>query len=96
MIGLDLMKRLMRSGDLLIDSLPLPPLWQEQAACRSAVGVNFFPERGQTTKEAKAVCAACPVRAECLDYALANREKFGVWGGLSERQRRRVRQERAA
>lgn len=70
--------------------------WQAQANC---VGVDpdiFFPERGASTKEAKAICAACSVREDCLEYALANGEKFGIWGGTSERERRRLRRARAA
>jgi WhiB family redox-sensing transcriptional regulator len=55
----------------------------------------FFPERGASTKEAKAVCQGCVVREDCLEYALANGEKFGIWGGLSERERRRIRRQRA-
>lgn len=48
-------------------------------------------ERSQATREAKAICRGCPVRRECLAYALANREPFGIWGGCSERERRRLR-----
>jgi WhiB family redox-sensing transcriptional regulator len=55
----------------------------------------FFPERGASTKEAKAVCAACTVRETCLEYALAHGEKHGIWGGKSERERRRIRIARA-
>jgi WhiB family redox-sensing transcriptional regulator len=55
----------------------------------------FFPARGSSTREAKEVCRGCVVRAECLDYAIARVEKWGIWGGLSERERRRVRRARA-
>lgn len=68
--------------------------WMDQAACSGADPDLFFPERGDPTAEAKAVCRACPVRQQCLDHALANREKFGVWGGMSERERRRLRRGR--
>ena len=68
--------------------------WREHAACLGADTDLWYPERGERTAEAKAVCAACPVRAECLAFALDNGEKFGVWGGKSERQRRRMRSER--
>jgi WhiB family redox-sensing transcriptional regulator len=54
----------------------------------------FFPERGASTRKAKAICNACEVKAECLDYAIVNGEKFGIWGGMSERERRRVRRQR--
>lgn len=55
----------------------------------------FFPERGASQKEAKAVCRSCVVREDCLEYALENDEKFGIWGGLSERERRRYRRQLA-
>lgn len=55
----------------------------------------FFPERGASTKEAKGVCQGCVVREDCLEYALSNGEKFGIWGGLSERERRRIRRQRS-
>jgi WhiB family redox-sensing transcriptional regulator len=55
----------------------------------------FFPERGASTNEAKAVCARCAVREQCLEHALTNGEKHGIWGGLSERERRRSRRQRA-
>jgi len=69
--------------------------WQEEANCLGVDPDLFFPERGASTREAKAVCRSCEVRAECLEYALAHGEKFGIWGGLSERERRRVRRQRA-
>jgi len=70
------------------------PAWHQHGACRGADPNLFFPARGESVKEAKAVCARCPVRAECLEYALTNQEKFGVWGGLSERERRQLRRQR--
>jgi WhiB family redox-sensing transcriptional regulator len=69
--------------------------WQDQASCLGMDPDLFFPERGASTRDAKAICAACPVRVDCLEYALANGEKFGIWGGMSERERRRVRRLRA-
>lgn len=54
----------------------------------------FFPERGQSTREARECCRRCDVQAECLAYALNNDEKFGIWGGTSERQRRAMRRQR--
>lgn len=70
--------------------------WQEQAACRGPDSSMFFPppyaerreEREVRERRAKAVCASCPVRGECLDYALEIREPHGVWGGLTEVERR--------
>ncbi len=56
---------------------------------RAACGrVDFFPARGESVRDAKAVCAGCPVRSECLDFALRLKVAHGVWGGLSERERR--------
>jgi WhiB family redox-sensing transcriptional regulator len=69
--------------------------WQEEANCLGVDPDLFFPERGASTREAKSVCRGCEVRSECLEYALAHGEKFGIWGGLSERERRRVRRQRA-
>jgi WhiB family redox-sensing transcriptional regulator len=69
--------------------------WQERANCLGVDPDLFFPERGASTREAKSVCAGCEVRLECLEYALDNGEKFGIWGGLSERERRRLRRQRA-
>jgi WhiB family redox-sensing transcriptional regulator len=62
--------------------------WQERALCAQTDPEAFFPERGGSTKDAKAICMACEVRSECLEYALTHRERFGIWGGLSERERR--------
>jgi WhiB family redox-sensing transcriptional regulator len=69
--------------------------WQLYANCLGVDPDLFFPERGASTKEAKAVCRACVVREDCLEYALENSEKFGIWGGLSERERRKLRRARA-
>lgn len=65
--------------------------WQERANCLNVDPDMFFPVRGVSTSEAKAVCRACAVREECLEYALATCQKFGIWGGMSERERRRLR-----
>ena len=67
--------------------------WQDQALCAQTDPEAFFPEKGGSTREAKRVCASCEVRAECLEYALSNDERFGIWGGLSERERRRVKKQ---
>ena len=69
--------------------------WQDEANCLGVDPDLFFPERGASTREAKEVCRGCVVREECLEYALANGEKFGIWGGMSERERRRIRRARA-
>ena len=68
---------------------PLP--WQERALCAQTDPEAFFPEKGGSTREAKKVCVGCEVRAECLEFALANDERFGIWGGLSERERRKLK-----
>ncbi len=65
--------------------------WQERSLCAETDPEAFFPEKGGSTREAKAVCLSCEVRQECLEYALENDERFGIWGGLSERERRRIR-----
>ncbi|MEO7194924.1 MAG: WhiB family transcriptional regulator [Pseudonocardiaceae bacterium] len=67
--------------------------WQERALCAQTDPEAFFPEKGGSTREAKRICSGCEVRAECLDYALAFDERFGIWGGLSERERRKLKRD---
>lgn len=67
--------------------------WQEQALCAQTDPEAFFPEKGGSTREAKRICQACAVRDECLEYALEHDERFGIWGGLSERERRRLKRD---
>jgi len=67
--------------------------WQEYALCAQTDPEAFFPEKGGSTREAKRICQACSVRDECLEYALLNDERFGIWGGLSERERRRLKKQ---
>ena len=69
--------------------------WQGSSNCLGVDPDLFFPERGASTREAKAVCKSCMVRPDCLEFALQNGEKFGIWGGMSERERRRIRRQRA-
>ncbi len=69
---------------------PDPPEWTLAAACQFVDAEIFFPEKGGSTREAKLVCAGCPVTAECLAFALQHQERFGIYGGLSERERRRL------
>ena len=68
--------------------------WRQRAACRrpEVDPELFFPERGGTARPAKRICQQCPVQADCLQYAIVTRQQFGVWGGLSERERRRLRE----
>jgi len=68
--------------------------WRQDALCAETDPEAFFPEKGGSTREAKRVCTGCEVRLECLEYSLANDERFGIWGGLSERERRRLRLQR--
>jgi WhiB family redox-sensing transcriptional regulator len=65
--------------------------WQEQALCAQTDPEAFFPEKGGSTREAKRICVGCEVKGECLEYALEQDERFGIWGGLSERERRRLK-----
>lgn len=68
--------------------------WMKRANC---LGINpdlFFPERGRVVKEAREICSECHVKSECLEYALTHGEKWGVWGGTSERDRRVIRRKR--
>ncbi len=76
---------------LLGIDVPEEEQWQERALCAQTDPEAFFPEKGGSTREAKRICLGCEVRTECLEYALANDERFGIWGGLSERERRRLR-----
>jgi WhiB family redox-sensing transcriptional regulator len=65
--------------------------WQERGLCAQTDPEAFFPEKGGSTREAKRICMGCEVRDRCLEYALAHDERFGIWGGLSERERRRLK-----
>ena len=65
--------------------------WQERSLCAQTDPEAFFPGRPSLLREAKKVCIGCEVRAECLEYALAHDERFGIWGGLSERERRKLK-----
>jgi len=67
------------------------PWWWFAGLCAQTDPELFFPEKGGSTRAAKAVCTGCPVRAQCLEHALAHDERFGVWGGTSERERRRLK-----
>ena len=67
------------------------PAWMKRAACRGLPAEQFHPKRGAATAHLKQLCSTCPVRHDCLDYAMINGEKYGIWGGKSERQRRALR-----
>jgi WhiB family redox-sensing transcriptional regulator len=68
--------------------------WMALGNCRFEPPARFFPSDGVGVEVAKRICATCPVKAECLEYALEHRIDHGVWGGASERQRRRILKER--
>lgn len=68
-----------------------PLAWQVDSLCAQTDPEAFFPEKGGSTRDAKRICTSCEVRAQCLEYALANDERFGIWGGLSERERRKLK-----
>jgi WhiB family transcriptional regulator, redox-sensing transcriptional regulator len=67
------------------------PNWQERARCAETDPDAFFPEKGGSTREAKKICLGCDVRDECLEYALQHDERHGIWGGLSDRERRKLK-----
>ncbi len=64
--------------------------WRQRAACRGVDPDIFYPLTDEGAEDAKAVCAQCAVRESCLEWALSNRERDGVWGGATERERRRI------
>ena len=68
--------------------------WQVDASCQDQDPDLFFPNRGASTRKAKQICSECTVQEHCLEYAIVNAEKFGIWGGLSERERRKIRKDR--
>ena len=80
------------SGEVLVFELKPQP-WMRQANCVDADPALFFPERGEPSSPAKAICLACPVRVECLNYALSINERHGIWGGTSENERRVLRRQ---
>lgn len=78
--------------EVLPESLsPVNMPWQDDALCAQVDPEMFFPEKGGSTREAKKVCSNCSAKQECLAYALKNDERFGIWGGLSERERRKLK-----
>jgi len=77
----------------IIDDADEEQEWQDRALCAETDPEAFFPEKGGSTREAKRICSGCEVRAQCLEYALAHDERFGIWGGLSERERRRLKRQ---
>ena len=77
----------------LADPARFAARWRQQAACHGTDLDLFYPERGQSAGPARQVCATCPVRQPCLEYALSNRITSGIWGGQTERERRPLQSE---
>ena len=67
-----------------------PPAWRQKAACRGVDPDIFFPVSDEEAEDAKSICRMCPVQELCLEWAISTREKEGVWGGATERERRRI------
>jgi WhiB family redox-sensing transcriptional regulator len=76
--------------DVNVDDFSGNDRWQTHAACRGMDARLFYPQRGESAVEAKAVCAICPVREDCLTDAIAHLERHGIWGGKTERDRRGI------
>nr|WP_277605632.1 WhiB family transcriptional regulator [Glycomyces sp. L485] len=83
----------MDGRDYLADLLGNVPEWQVRALCAQTDPEAFFPEKGGSTRDAKRICARCEVKENCLQYALEHDERFGIWGGLSERERRKIKRQ---
>ncbi|MDM4722779.1 WhiB family transcriptional regulator [Micromonospora sp. WMMA1363] len=75
----------------IYDLLAAAEEWQERAQCPQTDPEAFYPDKGGSPDVAKRVCRRCEVRTECLEYALDNDERYGIWGGLSERERRKLK-----
>ena len=82
----------------LRDDYDRPAHWTEQAVCASVDSALFFPPKGGSVRIPKRICFRCPVRVECLEFALADPEtgRWGIWGGTTERQRREIQRQRRA
>ena len=91
--GTNLLNRNRNVSDILA-SISTRPRWHVDAPCSQADPEAWFPEKGGSTADAKKICAGCDVREQCLQWALDNEERFGVWGGHSERERRHILAER--
>ncbi len=74
----------------IIAEILLPPEWTKQALCAEVDPEIFFPEKGDGTRYAKRICKNCVVKQQCLDYSLKNNERFGIWGGTVEKERRKL------
>lgn len=96
--GTHLRMSLVTSISLTSSPAGLASSWHDNAACRGLAAEIFFPQDEEGVDAARSVCGECPVREDCLEYSLAVREKDGVWGGFTERERRSLirRRRRAA
>lgn len=82
-------------GGFDLSEIAVPEPWVSEAICAQVdTGDVFFPEKGGSTREAKKICSLCTVREECLEYALTHGERYGIWGGMSERDRRQIARKR--
>lgn len=88
--------RIWTGSNILISTIGPQPAWMADGLCAQVDPEIFFPEKGGSTREAKTICRVCPVRTDCLGWALERREPFGVLGGLSGRERRKLLRGRAA
>jgi WhiB family redox-sensing transcriptional regulator len=77
-----------------LEDLTHRPEWMARAACRDEDSALFFPSLGGNPVKARVICSICPVREECLDYALPQADLSGIWGGTSAKQRQKLRTER--
>lgn len=85
------------ANDLARAAFPYDPAaWMEDGSCVRVDSELFFPGLGASTRDAKTVCAGCPVIAECLNYAIRHNERFGVWGGMSTNERDEIQRRRAS
>lgn len=75
-------------------SIGLELSWRQRGACNGLDPAIFFPDSEESAEEAKSICALCPVCISCLEHALASRERDGVWGGTTEKERRRIIRQR--
>ena len=83
----------------MIKGLSSQPEWMLSARCKETDPEVFFPERGDSTLDtlaAKRICLKCEVRVECLQYAVDNQERHGIWGGLNEKARRNLKRKKVA
>lgn len=80
-------RALNESAPLLLDL----PEWMDEGICNQTDPDEFFPDKGGSSAMAKRICRGCPVMAQCLDYAVDRNERFGIWGGQSEHERRKIR-----